>query len=149
MTLTVDVLLFIIIIIIVINYFSSNATHFVNLPSVCTLQLLIGGSVNFAPGLILSPTVEFVNKSAWRLIKNVWDDLTTTLTHERKVSGNGGVDLQGQGHDWEGDCSSALRGGPSNHGSEDHRDRHQVPVLEQPEVVVLDGQSPPDWKGLK
>ncbi len=34
--------------------------------------------------------------------------LTARLDHEREVSGYGGLDAQGQGHDWEGHCAPSF-----------------------------------------
>ena len=51
---------------------------------------------------------------------------------------------QGQSHHGEGDGSPALTGHPRHGGSEYHRDREEVPGGEVGEVVVSEGQHPPE-----
>ncbi len=66
------------------------------------------------------------------------------MSHQREISGNGRLDLQGQGHDGEGHGATTLRGCSGHHGAEDHGDAHDVVRAEDWEVVVSDSQTPPD-----
>jgi hypothetical protein len=65
------------------------------------------------------------------------------LNHERKISGDRGLDSQGQGHDWKGHGPATLRGRSGDDGSEDHGHGEQIPVGEEGEKVVFDGKTPP------
>ncbi len=69
--------------------------------------------------------------------------LTTRLCHQRKVSGNGRLDLECQGHHREGHGPSPLGGCPRHDAAKDHGDAHDVVSGEVLEVVVPDGQAPP------
>jgi len=66
------------------------------------------------------------------------------LNHDREVSCDGRGDPEGEGHDRESDGPASFGCGPSHHGSEDHGDGQDPALGEEGEVVVLDGQTPPD-----
>ncbi len=69
--------------------------------------------------------------------------LTARLDHDGEISGDGRTDSQGQRHDRKGDCPTPFRRGPAHDGAEDHGEREDVTIRKEGEVVVLDGQAPP------
>ena len=72
------------------------------------------------------------------------EKITARLRQKRKVSCNGRLDLQHEGHDGKGDRATALRRRSGNQGAEDHGDGHLIVGREVLEVVVPDGEAPPD-----
>ena len=73
----------------------------------------------------------------------MFQQLTTGLNHDGKISGYRRLDSKGQSHDRKSYGPTPLRGGPCNQGPKDHGHWKQVPVLEVAEEVVLDGKTPP------
>jgi hypothetical protein len=73
--------------------------------------------------------------------------VTARLNHNREISSDSRSDPKGESHDRESDGPTSFGCCPAHHSSEDHGDGQDIAVREESEVVVLDGQAPPN--GLK
>ncbi len=83
-------------------------------------------------------SIVFVNQIYYfyfRFEKIILKYLTTGLNHEWKVSCNGWLDPQGQGHDWEGNGTSTLWCHAADGGAKDHGDGEEVAVGEVCEKI--------------
>ncbi len=75
--------------------------------------------------------------------------ITKRLTHQRKVSGNGGRNFECQCHDRKGHCSTTFRGRSGHHRAKNHGEGHDVFLREDVSIIIKvpDNMQKPDGTG--